>query len=81
MRNVLGTNNKTSDSSIIITVVRNAEGLQPTETYGYISDADAEAYQVFAPAQSRLQEHREWGATRGINIHGKISFTLSQFLR
>jgi len=63
-------------------VVRNTEGLQPTETYGYTSNADAEAYQILALAQSRLQEHRERGSTYGIDTNGKIyslKFTFSQF--
>lgn len=57
-------------------MVRNAEGLQSTETYGYTSEADAEAYQIFAPAQSRIQEYRERGSTRGIDTHGKIYASL-----
>lgn len=64
-------------TSIVITVVRDAEGLQPIETYGHTSDADAEAHQILAPAQSRLQEHRERGPTRGIETHGKIFIFLS----
>jgi len=48
MQSILRTKN--SNISIVITVVRDAKGLQPIETYGHTSDADAETYQIFAPA-------------------------------
>lgn len=53
-----------------VAVVRNAKRVQPTETFGYTREADAETDQVFAPPQSRLQEHRQRGAPRGIDPHG-----------
>lgn len=77
MQSILGTVN----TSFVITVVRDAKGLQPIETYGHTGDADAEAHQIFAPAQGRLQEHGERGPARGIETYGKIFSLFSQFLR
>jgi len=59
-----------------VAVVRNAKRLQPTETSRHTREADAETDQIFASPQSCLQEHRKWGAARGIGPHGTLEFYL-----